>query len=143
MASRLTLRQRRMLARGISLRLARLWGNRNFTGIGNRATRTIGTGNAAHTYIAKTPGTAGNAITVAYVVAGLNTPLTVTVAGSAITVNVATNGAGAATSIAADVRRAVQGNAAANALVQIQRAPGSDGTGVVAAQAATALTGAV
>jgi hypothetical protein len=85
--------------------------------------------------------TAGNAVTVAYVVAGNNTALSVDVASSAITVNVATNGGGAATSTAAQVRDAVNGDAEAAALVTAENASGNDGTGVVTALAATPLAG--
>jgi hypothetical protein len=140
MASR-SLKYRRLRARGLNARLARLWGNRYFRGIGNRATRTLLAGNSSLTYIARTPGTGGNAITIAYVVAGNNTPLSVTVAGNAITVNVATGAGGAATSTANDVARAVNFSATAGPLVWAENAAASDGTGVVSAVAATALTG--
>lgn len=93
------------------------------------------------TYTAKLDTTAGNAITVAYVVAGANTALSVSVTGNAITVNVATNGASAAVSTAAQVRDAVNAHAAASSLVSVQNAAGNDGTGVVAALSATALSG--
>jgi hypothetical protein len=93
------------------------------------------------TFIAKTPGTAGNSITVAYVVSGANTPLSIAGTGNTITVNVATNGASAATSTARDVRRAIQDDRRAGALVHVQPAPQSDGTGVVAALGSTALSG--
>lgn len=69
------------------------------------------------TYIAKTPGTGGNAITVTNVVAGNNTALSIGVAGSAITVNIATNGGGAATSTSAQVVAAIIASGAASALV--------------------------
>jgi hypothetical protein len=93
------------------------------------------------TYTARAGGTPGNSVTVAYVVAGLNTALSVTVAGSAITVNVATDGAGAATSTANQVRTAVLASAAAMALVSNVTLAEAAGTGVVTALAATALTG--
>jgi hypothetical protein len=93
------------------------------------------------TYTARAGGTPGNSVTVAYAVAGLNTPLSVTVAGSAITVNVATDGAGAATSTANQVRTAVLASAAAMALVSNVTLAEAAGMGVVTALAATALTG--
>ena len=71
------------------------------------ATLNVGAGNAGITYTAVQRGTGGNAITVAYVVAGNNTPLTVAVVGTAITVNVATDAGGAATSTANAVEAAV------------------------------------
>lgn len=93
-------------------------------------------------YTAVAPGTAGNAITVRYVVAGNSTPLTVSVASSAITVNVATNGGGSPTSTAAQVAAAVAASAPAAALVGTPvNAASNDGTGVVAAFTATNLAG--
>lgn len=141
--AQLSLKERRARARGISRRVIPGWAGRKYLGIGNRATLTLGTGNAQLAYFAKTPGTTGNSVTISYVVAGANTPLSVSVAGSAITVNVATNGSSAATSTATEVKRAVDFDPTAGALVQAYRPLGSDGTGVVSAVAATALSGAV
>lgn len=93
------------------------------------------------TFTARTPGGNGNLITVRYVIAGLNTALSIGVAGNAITVNVATDGAGAATSTADAIRDAINKDAAASALVRAERAASNNGTGVVAALTATALTG--
>lgn len=95
------------------------------------------------TFTADTAGAGGNAITVAYVVAGLSTSLSVAVVGTAITVNVATDGAGAATSTAAQVKTAIEASGPAAALVDVANAGGNDGTGVVAALAATPLAGGV
>jgi hypothetical protein len=89
------------------------------------------------------PGAGGNQITISFVVAGLNTPLSVTVNGFAIIVNVATNGAGAPTSTAAQVIAALTASASASNLVAVANAPANDGTGVVAALAATPLAGGV
>lgn len=91
------------------------------------------------TYTAKSPGTGGNAITVTYVVAGNNTALSVGVVSNAITVNLATNGGGAATSTAAQVAAAVNASGAASALVGAV-VTGNQNT-VQAAQAATNLAG--
>ncbi len=85
-------------------------------------------------------GTVGNSTTVALVVAGLNTPLTVGVVGTDITINVATDGAGAATSTMAQVAAAVAASAAASALVTAI-AGGTTST-VVAALGVTNLAGA-
>lgn len=93
------------------------------------------------TYTAKALGTAGNAVTVAYVVAGANTPLTIGVAANAITVNVATSAGSAATSTATQVLNAIRASAPANALVGVALAAGNDGTGVVTALGATNLAG--
>lgn len=91
------------------------------------------------TYTAVTPGTGGNAITVANVVAGNNTALTIGVAGSAITVNEATNGGGVATSTAAQIAAAIIASGAATALVSVA-VTGNTGT-VQTAAGATNLAG--
>lgn len=142
----LPIKARRMLARGFGRQHLGPLGSRSFRGIGNRATLTTalaGTNNDL-TLIARKTGTAGNAITFRIVVAGNNTPASVSVAGSAITFNAATNGAGAATSTAKQAVTALLASTAAQALVWAQVAvPGNDGTGVVVALAATNLAGAV
>lgn len=83
----------------------------------------------------------GNTVSVRYVVAGASTALSVSVAGSAITVNVATTSGSVASSTAAQVKAAVDAHAAASALVAVDLAAGNDGTGVVAALAVTNLAG--
>lgn len=115
----------------------------NGTGFGTAASLTTACAGANNdiTYTAVTPGTGGNAVTIAYVVAGNNTVLSVAVVSSAITVNVATSGGGAATSTAAQVLAAVQASAPATALVSAALAAANDGTGVVAAFGAANLTG--
>lgn len=140
-----SLKIRRMGARGINSRLARLLGSRTFRGIGNRATRTTALAGANNdiTLIADYPGTAGNSITLTIAVAGNNTPLSVAVAGNAITVNAATNGSAASISTARQVVDAINFHPAARSLVWAQVADGNDGTGVVVAQGATALTGGI
>ncbi len=90
-------------------------------------------------FTAKAGGPGGNSIRVQYVVAGNNTPLTVDVQGYDIIVNVATSGAGAATSTSAQVKAAV--DAAANHLMAVAHAASNDGTGVVTALSLTALAG--
>jgi hypothetical protein len=87
---------------------------------------------------------AGNSVRVRYVdPAGNNAALGVVVAGNDITVNLATGGAGAITSTAAQVKAAVEASAPAAALVSVANAAGNDGTGVVTALAYTALSGGV
>ena len=83
----------------------------------------------------------GNDITVRYVVSGNSTPLSVSVSTNAITVNVATDSGGAATSTAAQVKAAVEASTPAAALVSVAHKSGNDGSGVVTALSATALTG--
>jgi len=69
-------------------------------------------------YTAITPGDAGNAITVTHIQTGILTALSVTVTGTAISVTLATDGAGAISSTANDVALAVNTYAPAAALVQ-------------------------
>jgi hypothetical protein len=107
---------------------------------GALTTALTGTNNDL-TITAVRPGVGGNSTTIAYVVAGANTPLSVSRSGSAITVNVATNGSSVATSTAAQVRDAINASDEAKHLVKAENAAGNDGTGVVTALSATALTG--
>lgn len=97
--------------------------------------------NADVQYIAKAIGSAGNLITVAYVVAGNSTALSVSVTGNAITVNLATSAGGAATSTASQVVTAVNASGPASALVTASLAPNQTGTGVPTAMTATLLGG--
>lgn len=89
----------------------------------------------------------GGSVSVVYAVAGNNTPLSVATATDAttgnttITVNLATNGNGAATSTANDVLTALGQDATASSFVSVALAGGNDGTGTLAAMGATALTG--
>jgi hypothetical protein len=87
-------------------------------------------------------GTSGNAITVAYVnPLANNAALQVSVVGKAITVRLATGAGGAITSTAAQVSAAILASAPATELVSVANAAANDGTGVVAALAATPLAG--
>lgn len=79
-------------------------------------------------------------ITVTYVVAGNDTLLTIDVSGSDITVNCATNGGGTQTSTADEIRDALNGDAAAAALILTARATGQNGTGVPDEQASLAIS---
>ena len=83
----------------------------------------------------------GNSVRVRYVVSGNSTPLSVSVSGKDITVNVATDSGGAATSTAAQVKAAIDASTPAAALVSVANAAGNDGTGVVAALGYTSLAG--
>jgi len=69
------------------------------------------------TFTAVAPGSAGNGITINLVLAGNNTPLSITVIGLAITVNIATNGIGQDISTGQDVVDLVNSTPAAAALV--------------------------
>lgn len=98
-------------------------------------TGSVGTNRIVWT--AKAIGSAGNAITIALVASGTNTPLSVEAAGQAITVRLATNDVGAATSTATQVVSAIGAHAGASALVT----SASGDTGVVGALASTQLAG--
>jgi hypothetical protein len=103
------------------------------TGSSATLTTALAGDNDDLTYTADARGTNGNNVRVTYVAAGVSTPLSVSVAGNDITVNLATDAGGAATSTAAQVRDAVNADAGASALVTAANATGNDGTGVVAA----------
>jgi hypothetical protein len=90
---------------------------------------------------ARAAGQSGNNLTVAIAVAGNNTALSVAKAGNAITINSATDGGGLPTSTAAQVIAKINSDPVVGASVFAELMPGSDGTGVVAALGATALTG--
>lgn len=84
----------------------------------------------------------GNGITVATVDPGVaDSPLSVSVTGTAITVSLATNAAGAPSSTAAQVVAAINASPAASAIVQAYTYRGNTGTGVVAATTATLTDG--
>lgn len=97
------------------------------------------------TYTARAYGTEGNSITVAYTDPGGTTAaLAVSVARQAITVSLA-RAASAITSTAAEVKAAIEAHAIANQLVTIAIQTGDagvadDGSGIVTAMAAAALT---
>jgi uncharacterized protein YjdB len=89
----------------------------------------------------------GDDITVRYVdPAGNNQALGVVVSGSAITVNLATGAGGAITSTAAQVKAAIEGSVAADALVNVaimtaDTGSADDGSGVVTAMSVANLAG--
>ncbi len=102
------------------------------------ASLTTGTsGTNRITWRAKNVGPLGNSIQIAVVKSGNNTPLSVTVSAQTITVNLATDASGNATSTCAQVVTAVNNNAPASALVQASQVD----FGVVAPFAATHLAG--
>ncbi|MFC1839995.1 hypothetical protein ACFL1N_10470 [Thermodesulfobacteriota bacterium] len=89
----------------------------------------IGDGNSGVTYTAVEPGFEGNNIYINYVVSGLSTPLSVSVSGNDITVNVATDAGGLPISTALDVAAKINGDGGASALVTA--AYEDDGLGIV------------
>jgi hypothetical protein len=90
---------------------------------------------------AKASGPASNSLTVAIVVAGNGTALTVAKVGNAITINSATDGGGLPTSTGAQVIAKINSDPVVGASVFAESMPGSDGTGVVAALAPVSFTG--
>jgi hypothetical protein len=97
------------------------------------ATALAGTNNDI-VWIARTAG--ASALTITYVVSGNSTPLSVVKATNDITVNVATDSGGTATSTANDIIDYVLGDEAASLVEQAVvpvLADGNDGTGVVTA----------
>jgi len=91
---------------------------------------------------AKHPGTAGNAISVALVdPTQNNSALVINLVGDTINVMLATDGAGAIISTAAEVIAAINSALVVKDLVSAANAADNDGTGVVTAINATALTG--
>jgi len=150
MARGKSLSLRRAIDRGYNSRTARLvFGRRqHLSAVGTKATLTTaltGTNNDL-TFTAVQPGADGNSITVSYVNAGGTTPLSVDLQRPlngpvrAVVVTLATT-TGTITSTAAQVAAAVNGHARAQNHVQAANAAGNDGTGVVTAMAATALSG--
>lgn len=93
-------------------------------------------------FTAQRGGTWGNAIRVQYIDPATNDAvLSVDVDGFDITVNLATDGASAPTSTAAEVAAKVLTHPYASRLVSVALASSNDGTGVVTALSFTALTG--
>jgi hypothetical protein len=106
---------------------------------------TIGAANAAVTYTANWPGTVGNNVKVAHVVAGNNTAFSIVVTIEAatgkpiITVNAATDGGGLSTTTATVAAAAVNNHPVASQYVSA--VAGGTGASVITAAAAAALTG--
>ena len=91
---------------------------------------------------AKTSGLAGNSISLTLVKpAGNNTPLSVTVSGNDISVNLATGSTGLITTTAAQLRTAIAASGAASALITASLGQGTLGSGLMTALAKTNLTG--
>jgi len=93
-------------------------------------------------YTARQISADADAITVAYINPGIAAALAVTVVGRAISVALAHDGV-AITSTAAQVATAIAAKPAADALVGVANAAGNDGTGLVTALSAMALSGGV
>jgi type IV pilus assembly protein PilY1 len=92
-------------------------------------------------YTATFPGAGGNAISIAYVNPGANySTTTVTVSGTAITVNLRTNAFAQTVATAAEVLGSVSLDAAASSLVTVKLPQSSAGEGIVTVMAATNLS---
>lgn len=99
-------------------------------------------GNNDITVTAKKAGTGGNSIKVELKNPGAaSQALKINIVGDTIEVSLATDGTSAITSTAAQVITAINAHLTAKELVTAANATGSDGTGVVAAVAATPLAG--
>ena len=94
--------------------------------------RVLGTGSAAIRYTAVNASDTGQARIAHVIPAVANSALSVAVSGSDVTVSLATNAAGAASSTASQVVSAVNAHAGASAI--LTAAAEGDGTGVVGAQ---------
>ena len=91
-------------------------------------------------FTARVAGLGGHDISIAYVNPGAETATeSVSVSGTSISVTL--RSVSSVLSTAAQVKAAIEGNAAANALVSIANKVGNDGTGAVIAMASTALSG--
>lgn len=109
-------------------------------GAGVIASKTVGTGDSTIVFKAKTAGTAGNTLSAGIVIAGLTTPLSVSIVGNALTVNSETDGSGAALSTVNDVIAAIYANSSAAMKFDADNGAG-DGTGLVTASAVSVLAG--
>lgn len=107
------------------------------------ATGVVASNNAL-TWTSNLDGVLGNKISIRLVNPNANSQaLAVSVVDQAISVSLATNGSGAITTTAAQLKTAIEANAAADALVTLANTGASTGAGVVAALATTFLAGGV
>lgn len=109
-----------------------------------KATLLIGTvaSKNALTFTSKLPGALGNSISLRFVDPKSNSAsLSVSVSGRDITVNLATNSAGAITTTASEVIAAIALHPDADTLVSVNNTSTSDGSGTVAAMRRTQLAG--
>ena len=105
-------------------------------------TTAFATANSNLTFSAREEGTAGNAVKVALVAQDLaDQVLSVAVAGTTITVNLATDENKAIITTANDVIAIITENDIARDLVSVENIKNSDGSGIVSTIAATALSG--
>lgn len=95
-------------------------------------------------FVASMLGKEGNDLKIALIKPSSNNAvLSVSVASSTISIQLATDSAGAIVSTASQVMNAVNQNTNSNSLVNVNLVAGSDGSGIVSALTATALDGGV
>lgn len=109
-------------------------------GASTSATKVVGAGNSQIVFQAKAIGVNGNNLQAAIIVAGVSTPLSLSVTASALTINSATDAGGLATSTVNDVIAAVYQDANVSALFDVNNGTG-DGSGIVVASAMSNLAG--
>jgi flagellin len=128
-----------------SISTAAVAGTLTRTAGGETVTINGGGANDAIKFVAKREeNDAGNAVSVSFVNSGATNARSISVTGNAIVVTLATTGGTVnATETANAITAALNGNASANALIQSYSGAGveGDGSGVLAAAAATNLTG--
>ncbi len=95
--------------------------------------------NTALTFRARVPGSSGNSIRIGYAVGLPGQNLEVSVSGRDITVRLAADSLGRATSTAAQVKAAIEASGAASALVTVSHQPNSNGSGIPIVTAMTPL----
>lgn len=92
-------------------------------------------------FTARKRGVSGNIIQVQYLNGGASQPLTLTLTGSLIKVNLATDGASAVTTTASQILTAISLDTNVKSLIKPVLAAGNTGAGVVTVMAATNLSG--
>lgn len=102
---------------------------------------TLTPANSNLRFKAKEPGASGNSITVAYVNNGASKPLAITVAGKAITVQLATDAGSLVTSTGSLIRDAIQNSPQARALIYAVLHESNTGAGIVTVMTAITLSG--
>jgi hypothetical protein len=117
-------------------------GDGYYTTIDSSLTTSKGS-NKDLTFTSRILGTPGDDISVESLVAGNNTPLTISVATHKITIHSATDAGGLATSKAYEIRDALEASAEAMTLIKVKLATGSNGTGIFGAYTETNLAGGV
>jgi len=106
-------------------------------------TTVLAPSNSNLVYTAKSGGTFGDDISIAYVNAGASKPLAITLLNKAVSVQLATDASSIITSTANDIKTAIEANKGSSTLVSVALASENDGTGIVTTLSATNLSGGV